>query len=134
MAHDRTAKGNEFLLTHDFLSELLGVRRQTVSIIAGTLQRAGLISYRRGVLRVLDREGLEAASCECYEAMKHLYDRIITVANTETNPTLLERTRQVCGWTAVAASTALAASGPSGASSRTSTRAGTAIPSSTTLA
>jgi CRP-like cAMP-binding protein len=76
MAHDRAGK-DEFLLTHEFLAELLGVRRQTVSIIAGTLQRAGFISYRRGVLRVMDREGLEAASCECYEAMKHLYDRIM---------------------------------------------------------
>jgi hypothetical protein len=56
---------------------LLGVRRQTVSIIAGTLQRAGFITYRRGILRVLDREGLEAASCECYEAMKQLYGRIM---------------------------------------------------------
>jgi CRP-like cAMP-binding protein len=69
MAHDRAGK-DEFLLTHEFLAELLGVRRQTVSIIAGTLQRAGFITYRRGVLRVLDREGLEAASCECYHAMK----------------------------------------------------------------
>ena len=76
MAHDRAGK-DEFLLTHEFLSELLGVRRQTVSIIAGALQRAGFISYRRGVLRVLDREGLESACCECYEAMKQLYDRIM---------------------------------------------------------
>jgi CRP-like cAMP-binding protein len=76
MAHDRAGK-DEFLLTHEFLAELLGVRRQTVSIIAGTLQRAGFITYRRGVLRVLDREGLEAASCECYEVIKQLYDRIV---------------------------------------------------------
>jgi CRP-like cAMP-binding protein len=76
MAHDRAGK-DEFLLTHEFLSELLGVRRQTVSIIAGTLQRAGFITYRRGVLRVVDREGLEAASCECYQALKQLYDRIM---------------------------------------------------------
>jgi CRP-like cAMP-binding protein len=76
MAHDRAGK-DEFLLTHEFLAELLGVRRQTVSIIAGTLQRAGLITYRRGILRVLDREGLEAASCECYQVLKQLYDRIM---------------------------------------------------------
>lgn len=76
MAHDRVGK-DEFVLTHEFLSELLGVRRQTVSIIAGMLQQAGFITYRRGVLRVLDREGLEAASCECYEAMKQLYDRVM---------------------------------------------------------
>jgi Mn-dependent DtxR family transcriptional regulator len=59
------------------MAELLGVRRKTVSIIAGTLQRAGLISYRRGILRVLDREGLEAASCECYEVLKRMYERIM---------------------------------------------------------
>jgi Mn-dependent DtxR family transcriptional regulator len=76
MAQDRAGR-EEFPITHEFLSELLGVRRQTVSIIAGTLQRAGLITYRRGVLRVLDREGLEAASCECYEVLKRLYDRIM---------------------------------------------------------
>jgi CRP-like cAMP-binding protein len=76
MAHDR-AGTDELLLTHEFLSELLGVRRQTVSLIAGTLQRAGLITYRRGVLRVLDRPGLEAASCECYEVLKQLYKRLV---------------------------------------------------------
>jgi CRP-like cAMP-binding protein len=76
MAHDRAEKA-EFPLTHELLSEVLGVRRQTVSIIAGTLQRAGLIHYRRGILRLLDREGLEAASCECYAVLKHLYARIM---------------------------------------------------------
>jgi CRP-like cAMP-binding protein len=76
MAHDRAGK-DEFLLTHEFLAELLGVRRQTVSLIAGTLQRAGLITYRRGVLRVLDRAGLEEGSCECHAVLKQLYDRIM---------------------------------------------------------
>jgi CRP-like cAMP-binding protein len=76
MTHDRAGK-DEFLLTHESLSEVLGVRRQTVSIIAGTLQRAGLITYRRGVLWVLDWEGLEDASCECYEVLKQLYARIM---------------------------------------------------------
>jgi CRP-like cAMP-binding protein len=76
MAHDR-AGTDEFPLTHEFLSELMGVRRQTVSIAAGTLQRAGFITYRRGVLRVLDRPGLESGSCECYEILKHLYNRVV---------------------------------------------------------
>jgi CRP-like cAMP-binding protein len=76
MAHDRVGR-DEFTITHEFLAELLGVRRQTVSVIAGALQRAGFIIYRRGVLRVLDREGLEDASCECYEVLKRLYDRIM---------------------------------------------------------
>jgi len=80
MTHDRAGK-DEFLLTHEFLSELLGVRRQTISLTAGTLQRAGLVTYRRGLLRVLDREGLEDASCECYTVLKQLYDRIMGVPN-----------------------------------------------------
>jgi CRP-like cAMP-binding protein len=67
----------EFSLTQEFLAEMLGVRRQTVQVVAGTLQTAGLITYRRGLIQVLDREGLEAASCECYETTKTLYDRIV---------------------------------------------------------
>jgi CRP-like cAMP-binding protein len=76
LAQDRTGQ-KEFLLTHEFLAALLGVRRQTVSLIAGTLQRAGLISYHRGILRVLDRAGLEGAVCECYTATQQLYERIM---------------------------------------------------------
>src|SRR5262249_15050365 len=68
---------SDFLLTQEFLAQMLGVRRQTIQLVAGTLQTAGLISYRRGSIRVLDREGLEAASCECYGIIKTLYDRIV---------------------------------------------------------
>jgi CRP-like cAMP-binding protein len=67
----------EFLLTQEFLAQMLGVRRQTIQVVAGTLQTAGLITYRRGLIRVIDREGLEAASCECYDIIKALYDRIV---------------------------------------------------------
>lgn len=74
--HDR-AGADEFPLTHEFLAEMLGVRRQTVTVIAGMLQEAGLIHYRRGVLRILDRERLEEASCECYQVVRDLYDRIV---------------------------------------------------------
>ena len=74
--HDRVGK-DEFPITHEFVSELLGIRRQTVSVVAGALQQAGFIIYRRGVLRVLDRKGLETVSCECYEASKELYSRIM---------------------------------------------------------
>ena len=76
MCHDRVGK-DEFVLTHEFLAEMLGVRRQTVTAIAGMLQTASLISYRRGVLRILNRKKLEAASCECYEVAKAFYDRIM---------------------------------------------------------
>jgi CRP-like cAMP-binding protein len=57
-------------LTHDFLAQMLGVNRSTVTICAGMLQEAGLIEYRRGKVHVLDRGRLEEASCECYETMK----------------------------------------------------------------
>jgi CRP-like cAMP-binding protein len=65
LAHDRVGK-NEFPLTHEFVAMMLGVARPTVTIVAGTLQKAGLITYRRGIVAILDREKLEAASCECY--------------------------------------------------------------------
>jgi CRP-like cAMP-binding protein len=76
MIHDRVAM-EKFPITQEFLSEMLGVRRQTISIIAGTLQEAGLITYRRGVVQVLNRKGLEEGACECYEVMKTSYDRIM---------------------------------------------------------
>ena len=56
-------------LTHDFLSQMLGVNRSTVTTCAGILQEAGLIEYRRGKVHVLNRKGLEQASCECYQIM-----------------------------------------------------------------
>ncbi|TMQ33061.1 MAG: Crp/Fnr family transcriptional regulator [Planctomycetota bacterium] len=76
MTHDRVGQ-EEFILTQEFLAEMLGVRRQSVTVVAGTLQRAGLIAYRRGAMRIIDREGLEAASCECYEIAKTYYERIM---------------------------------------------------------
>jgi len=76
MTQDRVGK-DEFWLTHELLAAMLGVRRQSVSVVAGTLQTAGFIAYRRGVMRVVDRAGLEAASCECYGVTETLYDRIM---------------------------------------------------------
>jgi CRP-like cAMP-binding protein len=76
MAHDRAGR-DEFLLTHEFLAEMLGIRRQSVTVSAGIIQRAGLIHYRRGVMRVEDRPGLEEASCECYGVSRSLYDRLV---------------------------------------------------------
>jgi CRP-like cAMP-binding protein len=80
MTHDRAGE-DEFLLTHEFLAEMLGARRQTVSIVAGALQRAGMITYSRGLVRVLDRHALESASCECYQAVRREYDRIVLGKN-----------------------------------------------------
>ena len=69
---------NEFALTQEFLSQMLGVRRSSVSVVAAILQRAGLISYSRGKMTILDREGLESASCECYRIVKKEFERLLS--------------------------------------------------------
>ena len=76
MTHDRV-ESDRFLLTHEFLAQMLGVHRPRVSAVAKTLQHAGLIRYRRGNVTVLDRPGLEAASCECYGVIKAEFDRLL---------------------------------------------------------
>ncbi|MEO3475851.1 Crp/Fnr family transcriptional regulator [Roseomonas sp. CAU 1739] len=76
IAHDR-AELDEFAMTHEFLSLMLGVRRPGVTIAAGMLQRAGLIQYARGKITVTDRPSLEAASCECYHAVRHAFTRLL---------------------------------------------------------
>jgi len=77
-AQDRAGQ-DDLLFTHEFLADMLGVRRQTVSLVARILQAAGLIAYRRGKLRILNREGLAAGCCECYGVTKSLYGRILSV-------------------------------------------------------
>jgi CRP-like cAMP-binding protein len=72
--------GNELIMTQELIANMLGVRREGVTESAGKLQRAGLIEYRRGHITVLDRPGLEARVCECYEVVKREYDRLL-VAN-----------------------------------------------------
>jgi len=69
MTHDRMGD-DEFQLTQDFLSNMLGVRREGVSRAAADLQKRNLIEYSRGRLKVLDRAGLEATSCGCYEVIR----------------------------------------------------------------
>jgi CRP-like cAMP-binding protein len=69
-------KGRDrFHLTQEFLSDMLGVRRQSVNLTARVLQTAGLIEYRRGELAILDRAGLEEASCECFRVTSEMYER-----------------------------------------------------------
>ena len=74
MSHDRS-DSNTFSLKQEFVAEMLGVCRSTVTVTAGALQQAGLIRYSRGVLTVLDRPGLEAAACECYGAIREHFER-----------------------------------------------------------
>ncbi len=76
MSHDRV-ESDQFMITQEFLGQMLGARRSTVSVSAGILQRAGLISYRRGHVTIVDREGLEAVSCECYAVIKAELDRVV---------------------------------------------------------
>jgi CRP-like cAMP-binding protein len=76
LTHDRVGR-NEFPLTQEFLALMLGVRRASVTEVAGRLQKAGLIRYRLGIVRVLNRTGLEATSCECYGVIKQEYDRLL---------------------------------------------------------
>jgi CRP-like cAMP-binding protein len=64
-------------LTQEFIAQMLGVRRTSVSIVANTLQQAGLIRYKRGHIRVLDLEALQESACECYWTVKALSDRLI---------------------------------------------------------
>ncbi|MBJ7594147.1 MAG: Crp/Fnr family transcriptional regulator [Candidatus Dormibacteraeota bacterium] len=79
MSHDRVGV-DEFSITHEFLGQMLGSRRATVTLSAGILQAAGLIRYHRGRLTIVDREGLEEVSCECYAAIKLELDGALTGA------------------------------------------------------
>jgi CRP-like cAMP-binding protein len=76
MGHDRR-ESDTFALKQELLAKMLGVCRPTATVAAGALQRAGLIRYRRGVLTVLYRPGLEAASCECYRVIRDHFERLL---------------------------------------------------------
>jgi CRP-like cAMP-binding protein len=76
MTHDRL-QSDRMEMTQEFLSTMLGVERSGVTIAAITLQEAELIKYSRGKLTILDRAGLERASCECYGFVKNLFDDLL---------------------------------------------------------
>ena len=76
MSQDRS-DGEMLSLTQEYLAEMLGVCRSTVTVAAGGLQRAGLIRYHRGAIRILDRLGLERVSCECYRVIRSQYERLL---------------------------------------------------------
>ena len=76
MTHD-CAGQDTFPITQEFLSHMLGVRRSTVNIATGMLKKAGFIRYVRGKLTVIDRAGLESASCECYQSIVKVYEALL---------------------------------------------------------
>jgi CRP-like cAMP-binding protein len=78
MTHDRV-RNDRFLLTHEFLAMMLGVRRTGVTLAAGALSQAGFIEYKRGHVHVVDRAGLVASACECYLITKTEFERALRV-------------------------------------------------------
>lgn len=76
MTHDRAGSGS-IHLTHKFLAQMLGVRREGITNAAGILQKRKLLSYSRGEITILNRAGLEKATCSCYQASKDVYARVL---------------------------------------------------------
>jgi Crp-like helix-turn-helix domain len=70
-------QSSKFHLTQEYVAQMLGVRRTSVTLVAGTLQRAGLIRQRRGSIEILDAEAVEGAACECYAKVRSHYERLI---------------------------------------------------------
>ena len=87
MMHDRI-NGDEFTLTQEFLSRMLGVRRAGVSVAANDLRQSGLIDYHRGNINILNRRGLEAESCECYQIVKKEYNGASKITRASLIPEL----------------------------------------------
>ncbi len=77
LANQDRVGDRELSVTHEFIAQLLGVRRQTVTVIVGILQASGCILSRRGVVQILDRRRLEAGCCECYHVSRSLYEQIV---------------------------------------------------------
>lgn len=76
MTQDRV-HGSDFQLTQEFIAQMLGVRRPTVSVAAGMLMRRGFITYVRGRVTIVDREGLKGAACECYGVIRGEFERLV---------------------------------------------------------
>jgi Mn-dependent DtxR family transcriptional regulator len=73
----RDLVGDDLPLTQDFMAQMMGVRRPSVSLVAGTLQQAGLIKYRRGHITIVDIERVQDSACECYETVKAHYEAML---------------------------------------------------------
>ena len=70
-------------MTQEFIATMLGVRRAGVSVTAGILQRAGVITYKHGHIAILDRPGLESTSCECYGTVRRQFERLLGIVAGE---------------------------------------------------
>lgn len=81
LSHDRLVS-DEVVMTQELIANMLGVRREGVTEAAGRLQSAGLIEYRRGHISIVDRDGLEARSCECYRVVKEEFERLLPAPHT----------------------------------------------------
>jgi DNA-binding transcriptional MocR family regulator len=77
MMHDR-AEGDDLTYTHQFLADIIGSNRKTITLAAQSLQTRGLITYRRGLMQILDRPGLEVAACECYSIVKKRFNAFLS--------------------------------------------------------
>lgn len=76
LMYQNRAETDTFTLTHEFIANMLGIRRAGVSMVAHKLQRAGMIAYNRGQIRILDRQKLEEMTCECYRVVKDQFDKL----------------------------------------------------------
>jgi CRP-like cAMP-binding protein len=92
MTHDR-AEGESLTYTHEFLAHILGANRTSITFAAQSLQNAGLITYRRGVMQIKDRAGMEKASCECYAVVKARFDAFLRPPLTAVQETKSGRTQ-----------------------------------------
>jgi len=93
-ARDRL-ESNTIKLTHELLSQMLGVRRTTVTVVANMLQQAGLIRYHRGHIEIVDRRGLEARACECYEAIRRHVEEVTPAGEDRSGRALVARAGRV---------------------------------------
>jgi CRP-like cAMP-binding protein len=85
MTHDKVGV-DELALTQEFIAQMLGIRRPSVTMAAGMLQSAGMISYRRGLIRVLDRSSIEKGACECYDIVRRDCETVCLRPNGPTAP------------------------------------------------
>ena len=92
MMHDR-AEGEKLTYTHEFLARIMGANRTSVTLAAQSLKNQDLISYRRGLMQIQDRPGLEAATCECYAIVKARFDAFLRPPSTAVQETKTGRTK-----------------------------------------